>query len=153
LRVAAARSLQRATPRTLGGMATGRVDMKQYIAPALAGTIAGIVVLKWQWVLNGVGLVIEVQRGTGLVTFEYWIGFLAAAILGFSFPKHPIVASAFLMAGPTILTHTIHIVQYGFPRLWPVELTLLAALTVPYIGLALIVAHLRERANKAQNAT
>jgi len=128
-------------------------DTKKYVPAAVAGAIVGMAVLKWEWLLNAFGVPVHVERGTALVTFEYWLGFLAAAVLGFLFPKHPITAAAFLMAGPTIVTHSVHIAQRGVPQQWALEIFMLAVLTIPYIGLAFLAAYLRQRSNGAMNAT
>jgi hypothetical protein len=128
-------------------------DFKKYVPAALAGTIVGMAVLKWEWLLNAFGIAVHIERGTALVTFEYWLGFLAAALLGFLFPKHPVTAGMFIMAGPTIVTHTAHIAQRGVPQQWFLELFVLAVLTLPYVGLAALVAYLRQRRSTAANAT
>lgn len=138
---------------SLGGMAYAGADIRKYVPAALAGTIVGMVVLKWEWLLNVFGLPVHIARGTSLVTFEYWLGFLAAALLGFLFPKHPITAGAFLMAGPTIITHSVFIAQRGVPQQWGLELAVLAILTVPYVGLAALVGYLRQRRSGVANAT
>jgi len=148
--------VSRCDPRqstTLGGMVNMGADIGKYLPPALAGTLIGIAVLKWEWLLNVFGISAHIERGTALVTFEYWLGFVAAAVLGFLFPRHPGTAGAFLMAGPTILMHSVHIAQGGVPQQWFLELFMLAALTVPYVGLAALVAYLRQRNSRAANAT
>src|SRR5262245_28439544 len=117
-------------------MTSAGADLRKFVPAALAGSIVGMAVLKWEWLLNAFGMPVHVERGAALVTFEYWLGFLAAVVLGFLFPKHPITAAAFLMAGPTIITHAFHIAQHGVPQQWALEIFMLALLTIPYIGLA-----------------
>jgi hypothetical protein len=128
-------------------------DLTKYVPAALAGTVMGMAVLKWEWLLNTFDVPTHIERGTAFVTFEYWLGLLAAGVLGFLFPKHPITAAAFLMAGPTIVTHSVHIAQRGVPLQWGLEVFVLALLTIPYIGLAFLVAYLRQRSSGAMNAT
>jgi hypothetical protein len=119
------------------------------IAPAAVSILVGLLVLKWEWLASSIGVETHVNRTNSALSFEYALGLVATFVLGFVFPHRPATCAISFMAGPTLLTHSIYILKHGFPNLWPVELLLLAALTVPYVGLAYSAAYLRKRWKRA----
>jgi hypothetical protein len=133
--------------REIGGFP---VRIRESILPIVVSGLVGLVVLKWEWLANASGLEVHVNRGNSMVTFEYAVGLVATFLLGYAFPSWPIACAISFMLTPTLITHSIYISQHGVPNLWPVELMFLAALTVPYIGLAYGGAYLRKRWSKSQ---
>jgi len=105
----------------------------------------GLFITKWKWVFNFIGINFPESPSESIITHEYYFGLLAAIALGFSFPKHPTHCGIWLMFGPVLITHTIFIFMHGVPNMWPVELFLLALLTIPYVILSYVGSLIRLR--------
>ena len=84
-----------------------------------------------------------------MITTEYWIGLPCVALLGYLLPRHPVACAVAFMWAPVSLRHVIQIFEKGISNLWPVEIMVIAALTLPYIGLAYVGAYLRRKINVA----
>jgi hypothetical protein len=83
---------------------------------------------------------------------EYWIGLPLVALLGYLFPRNAIACAVGFMWVPVALRHSVYIFEHGVPNLWPLEIMMIATVTVPYIGAAYGVAYLRRR-NDVPNVT
>lgn len=121
---------------------------RQAFVSALVSILVGLVVLRWEWLASLVGMQIQINRGEGMLTFEYAVGFPATFLLGYIFPTYSISCAIWFMLGPTVVTHSIYIYQHGIPSMWPVELVFLVLLTLPYVGLAWCGGYLRNRFKK-----
>ena len=113
--------------------------------PIVVAILAGMLVLKWEWMAELAGIPESIQRDGAMLTTEYWIGLAAVFVLGLAFPTRWFATAAWFMWGPTIITHSVFIIQHGIPNLWPLELAFIAALTVPYIAVGYGGAFLRRR--------
>jgi hypothetical protein len=105
----------------------------------------GMLVLKWTWLADLFGVAYHIERTGSMITFEYFVGVVAVAILGYVFYKAPIWCAAWFMFGPMIVTHIVHIVRFGIPQQLLLEVAVLAMLTIPYIVVAYAAAYLRRR--------
>lgn len=114
----------------------------------LISILLGLLIMKWKGLLNLVGMDFHMSPSESIVTNEYYVGLLAALTLGYVFPKHPTHCGIWLMAGPVLITHTIFMLNHGIPNMWPVELLLLALLTVPYVTLSHIGSFIARRLEK-----
>ncbi len=114
--------------------------------------IAGLAVSYLDWVLGAAGSSIRIPTGDSMIAPEYWIGLPCVALLGYLFPQNAIASAVAFMWVPVLLRHAAHILQHGVPNLWPLEVVLIAVLTLPYVGMASGVAFLRRR-NDARNVT
>jgi hypothetical protein len=130
---------------------TNGTKVKEVTIATFVSIVLGLIVLKWEWLASVVGLDIYVERSTSMITVEYVIGLGVAFMLGYAFPKRPVLCAIWLMLGPTLITHTIHLIIHGVPNLWPVELLFLTILTIPYVGLAYGGAYVRHRMMKREN--
>jgi hypothetical protein len=66
------------------------MNTRQAVVATVVSTSAGLIVLKWEWLANLLGAQAYVARGDEMVTFEYYVGFLATFVLGYVFPEWPI---------------------------------------------------------------
>lgn len=82
-----------------------------------------------------------------MIATEYWIGLACVVPLGYLFPQNPIACAVTFMWVPVLLRHLVYIFEHGFPNLWPLEIMMIAVLTLPYIGLAYGAAYLRRQDN------
>lgn len=103
---------------------------------AIVSIAAGLILFKWQFLATMVGWNVHIDRGDSLITMEYVIGLAVAFVLGFSFPKHPVLCAVWFMLGHSLVSILTHIAAKGVPNLLPVEIMFLIVLTVPYVGLA-----------------
>jgi hypothetical protein len=122
-----------------------QIRVRELITAVTISVIVGMIVFRWQWLTQAIGLDIHVIRSNSPVTFEYFIGMTAAIGLGFAFPTRPVVCAVSLMLGPNVVSTAILVIGGRIPNLWPLELLFLLVLTIPYIGLAYVGAYLRKR--------
>jgi len=115
------------------------------ILPAIAASALGILVMRGEWFVQSLGFDFQIQRTGSMVTVEYFWGMFAVFLLGYVFYKWPAWCAIWFMLGHVIVTHSIYFLRHGVPNLWPLELAVLAVLTLPYIGLAWLAAYLRKR--------
>ena len=111
---------------------------------AVAGPL-GLIVLNLNWVLKNTGLDFQIPRSNFSVTPEYWVGAVFVFLLGYVFAHYPVTCAVAFMWIPVAPRHSIYIFQRGVPNLWPVELLMIALLTLPYIGLAYLDAYFRRQ--------
>jgi hypothetical protein len=116
-----------------------------YLWPAILASVLGLLILKWTWLAEVLGIMVNVERTGSVITIEYVWGMAAVAFLGYLFPKLPIWCAVWFMLGPTIITHAVHVVSFGIPQQWGLEIFVLAILTIPYIGIAYGAAYVRRR--------
>jgi hypothetical protein len=106
-----------------------KLEPRQAILLAIGAGLLGLLVFRWLWIAQIFGVDLQVERGTSIITIEY-------------------------MLGPVLITHPIHLAKLGrIPNLWPMELLFLAALTVPYVGIAYGAAYMRRRHSGAGEHT
>lgn len=120
---------------------------------AVVSVIVGLVIIKWQSLLSIAGLSVEVDREEATIAFEYWLGLIAAGVLGYVFPRRAALAGLLLMLGPVFIIVLVHVARDGVPNLWPIEVMFTAVLAIPYIVCAALVAYLTQRRRRTQNAT
>jgi hypothetical protein len=131
-------------------------ERKWWLRPSAAvviSSLVGIVLFRWEWLLNSAGFHIAAER-PGVLAFEYWIGLPIAALLGFVFSRgpEPLVAGISLMWGATTINHIAYIASHGVPNLWPIELALVGALTIPYIVAAFGGSYVQRRISRKNDA-
>lgn len=116
------------------------------VSLALVSGLLGLLVFQWPWFARPFGLEIEIERTGSLITVEYLWGMLVVFGLGLTFYKHPIWCAVWLMFGHVLITHPITLIKLGrVPNLWPMEIFMLALLTLPYIGIGYGASYLRQR--------
>lgn len=121
---------------------------KELIWPATLASVLGLLILKWTWLAELLGITVNIERTGSMITVEYAWGMFAVAVLGYLFYKLPIWCAAWFMLGPTILTHAVHLVRFGIPQQWLLEVFVLAILTIPYVGIAYAAAYVHRRSLK-----
>lgn len=118
--------------------------------PTVVAILSGMLVLKWEWIAGLVGIPVLVDRGTSMLATEYWIGMAVVFVLGVVFPINWFSTAVWFMFGPTIVTHVLHVMRYGVPNLWPLELAIIVILTIPYIAASYGGAFTRRRWSSSQ---
>lgn len=121
------------------------MKIEKTVVSVFVAVAIGLIVLKWEWIAELFGVRVQVERSGSMVTMEYALGILAVMALGYVFYRRPILCAIWFVLGPTLITHSVHILKHGVPRLWPVELLMLAALILPYAAIAFGTAYLRRR--------
>jgi hypothetical protein len=116
---------------------------KEAVWLALIASLLGLLVLKWEWLAQLLGVAVAVERSGSMITMEYLFGLVAVAALGFAFYRAPVWCAVWFMLGPTIVASAIHIARIGVPNQLMLEIVVLAILTLPYIGVAYGAAYLR----------
>ena len=91
---------------------------KEMIWPAILASVLGLLILKWIWLAELVGIAVNIERTGSIVTIEYGWGMLAVAVLGYLFFRLPIWCAVWFMLGPTIVTHAVHLARFGIPQQW-----------------------------------
>jgi len=119
---------------------------REAISLAVLSGMLGMLVFQWSSLAQLFGLDAEIQRSGSLVTVEYLWGMPVVLVLGLIFYRHPIWCAVWFMFGPVLILHPIKFIELGrIPNLWPIEITLLGVLTLPYIGISWAAAYLRRR--------
>jgi len=113
------------------------------------GALFGFAISYLDWILGTAGSGIRIPQGDSMIATEYWIGLPCVVLLGYLFPRYPIECAVVFMWAPVSLRHLVYISEHGVPNLWPVEISIIAALTLPYIGLAYGGAYLRRKTDAA----
>jgi hypothetical protein len=116
-----------------------------YMWSAILASVLGLLILKWTWLAEVLGIIVNIERTGSMITIEYVWGMLAVAFLGYLFHKLPVWCAVWFMLGPTIITHTVHVVRFGIPQQWGLEILVLAVLTIPYVGIAYGAAYMHRR--------
>jgi hypothetical protein len=112
---------------------------------AVVAGLVGLVILKWTWLAELLGITVSMERTGSILTVEYLWGMLAVAVLGYVFYRLPLWCAGWFMFGPILVTHAWHLARFGIPGQWALEVFLLALLTIPYLGIAYGAAYIHKR--------
>ena len=129
-----------------------KMKVSEAVSLAVVAGLLGLLLFQWPWFAKLLGFDVQIARSGSLITVEYLWGALVVFGLGLAFYKHPIWCAIWFMFGPVLVTHPIQLIKLGrIPNLWPMEIFMVAVLTLPYIGIALGAAYLRKRMAGAQH--
>jgi hypothetical protein len=123
-----------------------KMTVGEAVSLALLSGLLGLLLFHWPWFAKLLGFDLQIERSGSIITVEYLWGAIVVLGLGLAFHKHPIWCAIWFMFGPVLVTHPIQLMKLGrIPNLWPMEILMLAVLTLPYIGIALGAAYVRKR--------
>jgi len=121
------------------------VKAKEATLTAVVAGLSGLLILKWTWLAEMLGVSVSIERTGSIITVEYLWGMLAVAVLGYVFYRLPLWCAGWFMLGPILVTHASHLARFGIPSQWLLEVFLLALLTIPYLGIAYGAAYIHRR--------
>ncbi len=111
----------------------------------LCSFLLGLLVVEWRAIARVAGIGTNITASDSAVAPEYWVGFIAVALLGAVFPRRAVLCAIVFMMGPVSLRHIAYIVENGIPNLWPIEIAFILLLTLPYMAVAYLAAKARMR--------
>lgn len=115
--------------------------------------VVGVSIMHWRWIAQLIGIVVPQESDASFITKEYYVGLLAALVLGVLLPRYAIHCGVWLMFGPVVMSHGIFFIKNGIPNMWPVEIFLITVLTLPYITLSLVGAFVARRVSGSPHRT